>query len=601
MMWKQKMMNPVIFCTVVFLFCPAFSLFGTLQPYPASAADMLSAPRNQILVETAKKYDRPFTASPSYGKHVTGFKTADFVGPHFCFNCHHLLTDAVGNDVSIISDWRSTMMANAAKDPFWQAKVQSEVRRNPGLKKVIEQKCITCHMPMAWTQARAVEGYGEASMFGKGFLNKENSLHEAAMDGVSCTLCHQIMDEGLGTAETFSGNFKIDTSTEEPDRIIFGPYHDPVEKPMQTSVGYTPDFGAHTNHSVLCATCHTLFTPYVDGEGNVAGNFPEQTIFIEWRHSQYNVPEAARYDIGENPGPGRICQECHMPHTPPGKIMISNWAPDNAKPKEHFSKHFFVGGNVFMMDILEDNVDELNLTASSKHFEQTKRRTLEQLQNQSARLTLQDVRLKDSILTAGVTVENLVSHKFPSGFPSRRLWIHYNVADKNGEIIFESGKPLATGAISGNDNDENPERYEPHYTEITAPDQVQIYEAVMRDTDNRVTYTLLRASTYLKDSRLLPKGFDKHNVPPEIAVHGYAATDGDFQGGTDTITYAVNTGDHQGPFTVQVELLYSSLSYSFMEDLRRDKDLDMVARFVRMVDQADKMPIAVASTVATVR
>jgi hypothetical protein len=69
------------------------------------------------------------------------------------------------------------MMANAAKDPLWQAKVASEVARTPALQEVIEGTCALCHMPMAYTQA---EVSGQPTlMLGDGFLNPANSFHEA--------------------------------------------------------------------------------------------------------------------------------------------------------------------------------------------------------------------------------------------------------------------------------------------------------------------------------------------------------------------------------------------------------------------------------------
>ena len=107
---------------------------------------------------------------------LTKISTDDFTGSGNCANCHTDLTDSAGEDVSIGSHWRSTMMANAAKDPIWQAKVASEVLRTPGLKEVIEDKCTTCHMPMAYTQANA-DGT-PALILGDGFLNPANALHE---------------------------------------------------------------------------------------------------------------------------------------------------------------------------------------------------------------------------------------------------------------------------------------------------------------------------------------------------------------------------------------------------------------------------------------
>ena len=59
-------------------------------------------------------------------------------------------------------------------------------------------------MPMAHTQATAD---GTAVAIFDGFLDPENELHEAAMDGIFLPLCHQISDTDLGDPDTFSGHF----------------------------------------------------------------------------------------------------------------------------------------------------------------------------------------------------------------------------------------------------------------------------------------------------------------------------------------------------------------------------------------------------------
>ena len=43
-----------------------------------------------------------------------------FAGSGLCVVCHTQMVDEAGMDVSIDTDWRSTMMANAARDPYWQ-------------------------------------------------------------------------------------------------------------------------------------------------------------------------------------------------------------------------------------------------------------------------------------------------------------------------------------------------------------------------------------------------------------------------------------------------------------------------------------------------
>ena len=87
----------------------------------------------------------------------------------------------------------------------------------------------------------------------------------------------------------------------------------------------------------------------------------------------------------------------------------------------------------------------------------------------------------------------------------------------------------ATGAIAGNDSDADPLTFEPHYEEITRADQVQIYEPILGDRVGAPTTGLLTATQYLKDNRLLPRGFDKATADKEIGVYGEAARDADFR------------------------------------------------------------------------
>ena len=54
------------------------------------------------------------------------FVSETFAGSGNCVWCHNNIHDQQGNDVSIGTDWSSTMMANASRDPFWRAKVRHE-------------------------------------------------------------------------------------------------------------------------------------------------------------------------------------------------------------------------------------------------------------------------------------------------------------------------------------------------------------------------------------------------------------------------------------------------------------------------------------------
>ena len=167
-----------------------------------------------------------------------------------------------------------------------------------------------------------------------------------------------------------------------------------------------------------------------------------------------------------------------------------------------------------------------------------------------------------------VSVRNLTGHKLPTGYPSRRAWLHFTVRDRENQLVFSSGEVTPSGLIRGNDNDADAARFEPHYTEIRSEDQVQIYEPVMRDPDGNITTGLLRASAYVKDNRLLPRGFDKAAAVPDIAVLGAAREDLDFTGEGDRVRYVVDTAGRAGPFQIDVELRYQPIGFRWAQNLK---------------------------------
>jgi len=167
-----------------------------------------------------------------------------------------------------------------------------------------------------------------------------------------------------------------------------------------------------------------------------------------------------------------------------------------------------------------------------------------------------------------VTIENLAGHKLPSAYPSRRAWLHVIVRDAAGAVVFESGALRRDGSIAGNDNDADAARYEPHYTRIERSDQVQIYEPILGSPAGEVTTELLTATRYLKDNRLLPRGFDKATADADIAVHGNAEQDVDFRGGSDRVRYEVPIpSGRSGPFTVEAALWYQPIGFRWAHNL----------------------------------
>jgi hypothetical protein len=276
-----------------------------------------------------------------------------------------------------------------------------------------------------------------------------------------------------------------------------------------------------------------------------------------------------------------------------GSAVISI-SPSGLPQREPFMQHYFVGGNSIILNILKNNRDELNVTASEEHFEATLTNLMDLLTNETASITINEAKLDNNLLKVNLSINQTVGHKFPTGFPSRRAWIHLVVTDASGNDVFESGNPNSDGTIVGCDADENASSYEPHYDVIYRPDQVQIYESIMLDVDGEVTYTLLRAAEYAKDNRLLPPGFDIENAVDNIAIHGEARTDSNFIGGSDQIVYEIDTQGYSGPFTISVELLYQTISYQFIQDLYDANDL-LIDNFIILYEETDKTPIQIAS------
>ena len=96
-------------------------------------------------------------------------------------------------------------MANAARDPYWQASVRAEILDLPDYRAVIEDTCAKCHLPMG--RATLAAAGEEAQIFDGGMLAEEHPLHELGMEGVSCTLCHQVEEDNLGDPASFSGGY----------------------------------------------------------------------------------------------------------------------------------------------------------------------------------------------------------------------------------------------------------------------------------------------------------------------------------------------------------------------------------------------------------
>lgn len=497
-----------------------------------------------------------------------------FSGSGVCVMCHTSNGSSVltykGRDISPVTGWRSSIMANSSKDPLWRAMVAAEILEFPELSREIESTCTRCHAPMGYTQA-INDGR-------KHYTMKEMKADPLSNDGVSCTVCHQIQPDNFGKESSFTGGYIITGAAE-----IYGPYEDPFPNPMINHTGYTPLHGPHIAESELCGTCHTLFTPVVENGKLTRSTFPEQMTYPEWKNSIY-------------PGNGIECKNCHMSRIEEG-IDIARMPPWHKTLRSPFSEHDFRGANAFMASILAQNAENLNLTASPGLFEVTKESAQKFLQKGTVQLSL-DAEINGTMLIAKVQVKNLTGHKLPTGIPLRRMWIHLKVHDGDGRILFESGSWDERGEITGKNRD-----FEPHHHVITSGDQIQIYEPVLKDYLNNKTLSLLSASGYLKDNRLPPAGFRSDHEFYDILKPVGTGEDKDFNlttagvegSGTDITEYRIPLKKTKS-VKIEAEICYQTLKPEIAEYMFSHQHPDIEV-FKKLYYEERNYPVILSSAV----
>ena len=482
--------------------------------------------------------------------------TTRFATHDVCAQCHSAgelaeLRDEKGRDVSPVGTWKASAMALAARDPYYLAVVAEELAHRPNLNLTVERTCTRCHAPEAAVELEA-EGIGPSFATITTAKTKEAHL---AREGVACTGCHQITDTGLGTFPSFTGAFVINDT-----RTIYGPYQDPRGDFMRTVTNYTPTYGEHISRSALCGTCHTVITRPRDPKGNVGPNFPEQTPYLEWAASAY-ATEGTRGERSAD------CQDCHMPSSSEDEadleLAIAK-QPEGLPLRKPFRRHTFAGANVMLSRFGAADPSWFGAPVTKEEHE-SQARASERMLGAAARLETREVRRAGEGVEVVVAVANASGHKFPTGYPSRRAFIHVVVTAPDGRVVFESGKTdtfgrlvTSTGALA------EPKTFFPHLDVVDREDLVQIYESVPVDDRGRVAHRPLDCVRYVKDNRLLPVGFDRKSQYSAY-IRPVGTDDDPGWGHEDTVTYKIAKAPPGS--TVVAELLFQVARPSDIEAL----------------------------------
>lgn len=530
---------------------------------------------------------------------VEAVNNGRFASSPVCAECHsasdqsNAMRDETDATIGYFELWSASMMANASRDPLWRAVVSAEVAATPSRASDIQQKCMSCHAPMAVTDAKLT---GTTAPW-DAMLADDEQAH-LARDGVSCALCHQIEPDGLGTEPSFGAGFVI-----EGDGTIYGPHDNPFSMPMENRSGFSPTPSQHIGDANLCATCHTLETNAFTPEGDAAGfTLPEQMPYLEWRNSSFND------EVAQPAAEAKSCQGCHVPQTSEAGVPLSTAIARNPMggdfgpvgDRSPVGRHVFLGGNAFMLQILRDWAPVLQPLANTAAFDQAIAQTKAQLAERTATLTTTATRSGDEVEVT-VTLANLTGHKFPTGHPARRAWLWLE-AKQGDQVVFQSGAFDARGRLvdGGGQILESESRgggSHPHHDTIDDAAQAYVLESVMADPDGKPTYALLRGATYLKDNRLLPRGWrSDHQDVARIAPVGTSG-DASFAAGGDVVTYRFSAP--AGAVTITARLQYQSLSPRYADELF-GWDTPEVRAFRVMYEGADHTPELVGEASVTV-
>ncbi|NKB64160.1 MAG: hypothetical protein GKR95_19280 [Gammaproteobacteria bacterium] len=535
---------------------------------------------------------------------------------------------------------------------------------------LVETTCLGCHGILGQRQFQIDEfkETQECQNFSRDIVSAtplsdpEHANYGAlARDGISCTSCHHMVlgeadtnrykddlanrcvaerqealnPDNTGFARTFTGSFFVG-----PADTVYGPFKEPKEKPMQHALGITPAHNDRIQTSEICGTCHNVHLPVLQN-GETLGHIYEQTTYSEWAFSDYRTGQGVDGPLPGGAGPKQAeCQFCHTPNqTENGTLFKSRIASIQEKAnfpeaeftlpasdldlpvREGFAKHTLVGLNLFLTEMFDQYPEVLGVAVQdpmlvSKGLDPIKL-TKREMEKNAAHKTV-DISVADPSwdettknLASTVSLESHVGHKFPSGVGFRRAFVHFEVLDRNSNVIWQSGKPNDAGIIVDSNDDpvagelwwnddctpidnasERP--HQPHFQEITSQSEVQIYQELVSTPPEKgipncshealpegfLTTSFLSICAEVKDNRLLPSGFLPESERIAIAkAQGAGAdlatdtgsTDVDndpdyITGGGDSYRYNVILEDGQTPAAVRASLYYQSIPPFYLQD-----------------------------------
>ncbi|MDB6026647.1 MAG: hypothetical protein JWM68_2870 [Verrucomicrobiales bacterium] len=522
-------------------------------------------------------------------------------------------------NVSEWSEWNGSLMSQSGRDPVFLAQLEAERTMRPGYKDYISDFCFSCHGAMGQRQLHldhAAQYFTpEVILSTPSSTNADPKLAKygaLARDGVSCTICHRITPDKLGTDDSFNAQFAVGAPHE-----IFGPFSDnsdtnnPIKKwAMEKGLGITPGEGKAIGKSALCGSCHTVLPDIMPTNPGIAPAHPnpkqfqkshEQTTYMEWVNSRYSDEPAATPT-------SRSCIDCHMPDhigSPTNKLSVqianvedgdfpnlATRASDTnitLSARSPFRRHTLTGINLFTMAMFQQFGALLGqtpfdpyITIPPSRFFPMDRHELatseaaKLAQEQTVALNMDPLSEKDGKLSIHVGVTNLAGHSFPSGVGFRRAFLQLNVRDATGQLLWSSGRVSTNGVLVDpqgaplkSEFAENWQDLQPNYDVITRQDQVQVYEERFLDDREKLTTSFLSLWKEIKRNRLLPLGwtpegkYAEHTRPVEL---GGKPVTNPKNIGVDLVRYEIPLDQIPAWETVEAAVYYQALPPYYLQE-----------------------------------
>lgn len=477
----------------------------------------------------------------------------------FCHGQYDVLAPPYDN-------WRGSMMSHASIDPLFKAALDVNDQVAPGS----GDTCLRCHVPAAWLAGRSNPTDGSAVQHGD-------------MNGVSCDLCHRLVDPVYDSLESPVEDPAILADVAMlPDAFGQGMYVvDPDNTRRRGPFIIPPQVQFHGvivspfhRESALCGTCHDVSNPAIDLNANSTGTpntfdlaaasndasdiMSEQRTYSEWFFSAFNSPAGVYApEFGGNKDFVSSCQDCHMRDIT-GRGCFST----EAEIRPDMPLHDFNGANTWILSII-DQVDPtvaepieqdppgsgIFVERGIEWIERGIERARYMLQNAAEMEVTQPIPAQLS-----VKVTNKTGHKLPTGYPEgRRMWLNVRFLDGLDQLISESGAyDLATGVL-------------------THDAAVKIYEGEVVVDENLAPIVGMPAGTkffltlsnkWTKDNRIPPLGFT-NAAYESFGGAPIGATYADGQN-WDITLYDVPVGAE----SVEVNLYYQTTSKEYVEFLR---------------------------------